>query len=84
MLKFTTQPPTLRQLFLTVLEMASWINLSDEEANIVLMHQPDLHTSNPTMILACLAALMHRDIFIRGTEETLPFIQDLASNFAYT
>ena len=37
MLKFTTAPPTLRQLFLVVLEMASWINLSDDEKNIVLL-----------------------------------------------
>ena len=67
--------------------MASWVNLSGESsdaANIVLLHQPDLHTSNPTLVLACLAALMHRSVFVDGTVETLPFIQDLASNYAYT
>ena len=74
MLQFTTAPPTLRQLFLVVLEMASWINLSDDEKNIVLLHQSDLHTSNPTMVLACLVALMNRDLFINGAIEALPFI----------
>jgi len=28
--------------------------------------------------------LMHRDIFVDGAFETLPFIADLAQNFAYT
>ena len=31
LLQFTTAPPTLRQLFLIVLEMASWINHDEEE-----------------------------------------------------
>ena len=58
--------------------------MSDDERKIVLLHQPDLHTSNPTMALACLIALMNRKLFIDGTQEVLPFLQDLGSNFAYT
>ena len=74
LLSFSTPPPTLRKLFLVVLEMASWINLSDHERNIILMHQPDLHSSNPSMALACLIALMNRALFVDGTTEVLPFI----------
>ena len=74
MLQFSTPPPTLRQLFLVVLEMASWINFSGDERHVVLVHQSDLHTSNPTMVLACLIALLNRDIFPEGCAEVLPFI----------
>ena len=63
-LTFSTAPPTLRQLFLIVTEMASWINLSSSEQNIVLLHQSDLHTSNPTLIMACLISVLHRELFI--------------------
>lgn len=40
LLQFTTPPPTLRQLFLVVLEMASWINnaCSGDEKHIVVLH----------------------------------------------
>ena len=64
--------------------MASWINTSEQEQHVVLLHQSDLHTSNPTMVLACLTALMNRDLFIGGAFETLPFIQNLASQYPYT
>lgn len=37
-MSLSTPPPTLRQLFLIVLEMASWINFDDEEQNVVLLH----------------------------------------------
>jgi len=84
LLTFSTPPPTLRQLFLIILEMASWINLSDNERKVILVHQSDLHSSNPTMTLACLIALMNREIFIEGVPEVLPFIQNLAQNFPYT
>ena len=78
LLQFSTPPPTLRQLFLIVMEMASWIkNSSGSERNIVLVHQSDLHSSNPTMTLACLIALMNRELFIDGPMEVLPFIQNL-------
>jgi len=83
LLKFSTPPPTLRQLFLIVLEMAAWINSSEAEPNVVLLQQSDLHTSNPSLVLACVTALMNRELFIDGAYETLPFIQDLASNYAY-
>lgn len=83
-LVFSTPPPTLRQIFLVVLEMASWINTSESGEHKVLLHQPDLHSSNPSLILACLVALMHRDIFVDGAIEALPFVADLAQNFAYT
>ena len=59
--------------------MASWIQMSEEgEPNMVLLHQPDLHSSNATMVLACLIALMHREIFVQGATEVLPFVQELA------
>ena len=51
---------------------------------MVLLHQSDLHTSNPTMVLACLVALMNKDIFLEGAFETLPFIQNLSSHYPYT
>ena len=54
--------------------MASWIRQSGPERNIIMLHQSDLHTSNPTMLLACLIALMNREIFIDGAKETLPYV----------
>ena len=38
LLKFSTAPPTLRQLFLIVLEMAAWINSRAQEQNVILLH----------------------------------------------
>ena len=38
MLEFVTPPPALRQLFLVVLEMASWINSCSQENYVVLIH----------------------------------------------
>ena len=83
-LAFSTPPPTLRQIFLVVLEMASWIHTSESKEHVVLLHQPDLHCSNPSLVLACLVALMHRDLFVDGATEALPFVAELAQNFAYT
>ena len=83
-LTFSTPPPTLRQLFLIVSEMLSWIKLSQDEKNLVLLHQSDLHTSNPTLIAACLVAVLHRELFISGAMETLPFIAALGSSYPYT
>ena len=78
-LTFSTAPPTLMQLFLSVLEMASWINLSDEkERKVVLLHQPDMHSSTPTLVAACLVSLIYKDLFLDGPTEALPFIKDLA------
>ena len=74
-LEFSTEPPTLRQLFLVILEMASWINLgSDDERNIILMHQSDLHTSTPTYTLACLIAFLNPDTLLDGAHDAVPFI----------
>lgn len=65
--------------------MASWINLSEEgEPNMVVMHQPDLHSSNATLVLACLIAFMHRETFVEGATEVLPFVQELAQFYTYT
>ena len=36
------------------------------------------------MVLACLVALMNKDIFVEGAYETLPFIQNLCSQWPYT
>ncbi len=80
----STPPPTLRQLFLVVLEMASWINLDEQEHNVILLHQSDLYSSNSTMVLSCLVSLLNRDLFQNGPKEALPFITNLAQNFPYT
>lgn len=36
------------------------------------------------MTLACLVALLNREVFIDGAVEALPFIQNLGQNFDYT
>ena len=36
------------------------------------------------MPLACLTALLHREVFIDGATEVIPFIQNLGQNFEYT
>lgn len=65
--------------------MASWIkNTSSEEKHIVLLHQPDLHCSTPTLVLSCLVALIYRDTFVEGPAEALPFVANLAQNYPYT
>ena len=36
------------------------------------------------MTLACLTALLNREVFIDGATEVIPFIQNLGQNFEYT
>lgn len=36
------------------------------------------------MVLACLTALMNRDLFVLGATEALPFVANLAQNYPYT
>ena len=36
------------------------------------------------MTLACLTALLNREVFIDGATEVIPFIQNLGQNFDYT
>ena len=66
--------------------MESWLqsNASEEPKNVLLVHQPDIHSSTTSMVLVCLITIMNRHLFVEGASEALPFIQDLAQNFPYT
>ena len=37
-LKFMTAPPTLRNLFIVIIEMASWLNQNGPDKNVIMMH----------------------------------------------
>ena len=92
---FSTCPPSIERTFKTVIEMAGWIDVQNRnkaedgqamEEHAAILHQPDLHTSNTTFILACLVAFLHRRGIFRdtGSQGALRFIQKLASNYSYT
>ena len=81
---FVTAPPTLESLFLVVIEMSAWLNQGDEESqHVVALHQADLKSSNVTMLLSCLIAFIHRNVFKGGSKEVIPYVQKYAGDYSF-
>ena len=63
-------------MFLVAIEMSAWITQEEEEAEVkqIVLHQQDLKSSNVTVILSCLMAFQHRNVFMGGSIEALPYV----------
>ena len=82
---YSTTPPQLDSLFLVAIEMSAWLCQDDElSKHIIALHQDDLKSSNVTMILSCLIAFLHRQVFMGGSREALPYIQRFAEKYSFS
>jgi len=74
---FQTEPPNLDVIFLVIIEMTSWLKNSSD--HVIVVHQHDLKTSNPTLLLACLLSMMFKEEFPDGAAQVLPYVREMGS-----